>query len=43
MEEKAIKPEVKYCSCNNCSKDKHIQEARYCSRCGTKLEQIPVQ
>lgn len=38
-----IKPETKLCPCTKCGKTLHIEEAIYCTQCGTKLEQIPIQ
>lgn len=29
--------ETMQCECNVCRKGMHIEEARYCTRCGTKL------
>lgn len=31
------KEETKLCECNECGKDRHVEEAVYCTRCGTKL------
>ena len=31
--------ETKYCLCPVCGKDHHIEEARFCTICGTKLEE----
>ncbi|KIL73697.1 hypothetical protein SD78_3885 [Bacillus badius] len=29
--------ETKICKCINCGKEKHVKDALYCTRCGTKL------
>ena len=29
--------ETLQCKCDVCSKEYHIEEARFCTRCGTKL------
>lgn len=39
MEKKAIKEEYKLSPCNVCDKREHVREAKYCARCGTKLDQ----
>lgn len=31
-------PETMHCRCNVCSKTYHIEEAKYCTRCGTELD-----
>lgn len=38
MGTKIMPTETMQCKCNVCSKEFHIEEALYCTRCGSKLE-----
>lgn len=38
MGTKIMPAETMQCKCKVCSKEFHIPEAKYCTRCGTKLD-----
>jgi len=38
MGSKIMPTETMQCKCKVCSKEFHIPEAKYCTRCGTKLK-----
>ncbi|MGR6899579.1 hypothetical protein [Rummeliibacillus sp. BSL5] len=32
------KEETKHVKCNTCAKNRHVEEALFCTRCGSKLD-----